>query len=45
MNRFENPLERHSFKKGTRTYWKLIGIANELLQEQKKRSICGSQKI
>ncbi len=44
MDRFENPLEKRTFKKGTQTYWKLRGIADELLQQQKKCSICGSEK-
>lgn len=42
MNRFENPLEKRTFKKGTSTYWKFMGIANELLLEQKECCVCGS---
>lgn len=44
MRRFENPLEKSRFRKGTQTYWKFREIANELLQEQSKCRICGSQK-
>ena len=44
MDRFENPLEKRKFKKGTATYWKLKGIVNEALQEQNKCCICGYEK-
>ena len=44
MNRFDNPLEKRKFTKGTKTYWKFQAIANELLQEQKEYSICGLSK-